>query len=358
MKIFAVNSSARGAAQSKTKLLLDHLAAGMKEAGADVEVVDLKDKKVNTCIGCFTCWTKTPGTCVHKDDMSSELFPKFMGADLVVLATPLFHYTMNAELKKFIERTLPIIQPFFAVSGAETYHPLRHPHPGVVMLSVAGFPEISVFDQLSSWANFIYGRPGGLVAEIYRPFAEALLLPAFRKKAQDVFDAVRQAGKEIVQSWKVSPETMSRITQDLTEDSRAFLLGVGNCMWKTCISEGLTPKEMAEAGKIPRADSVESFMSMMELGFNPDKAGKLRAVMQFTFTGDGGQSCYFEIADGAIKAKKGTAEKPDLTISTPFELWMDIMTGKQDGQQMFMQGKYTFKGEMDLLMRMKDLFTA
>jgi len=61
MKILALNSSPRTGSQSKTELMLNHLVKGMREAGADVEVVNLRKKKINNCIGCFTCWTKTPG---------------------------------------------------------------------------------------------------------------------------------------------------------------------------------------------------------------------------------------------------------------------------------------------------------
>ena len=44
--------------------------------------------------------------------MSAELFAKFIKADLVVYATPLYHFTLNAQMKAFIERTLPILEPF------------------------------------------------------------------------------------------------------------------------------------------------------------------------------------------------------------------------------------------------------
>ncbi len=57
-------------------------------------------------------------------------------------------------MKGFIERTLPVLEPFFIPQDARTVHPLRHRAPKVVLLSVAGFPEDSVFDQLSSWVNF------------------------------------------------------------------------------------------------------------------------------------------------------------------------------------------------------------
>ena len=98
MKVLALNSSPRGKGESKTGLLLDALVTGMREAGADVEVVQLRGKTIRNCIGCFTCWTKTPGQCVHKDDMSLELYPKWLDADLAVYASPLYYFTVNATM--------------------------------------------------------------------------------------------------------------------------------------------------------------------------------------------------------------------------------------------------------------------
>jgi putative NADPH-quinone reductase len=353
MKVLALNSSPRSEGRSKTELMLSHLAQGMREAGAEVEVVALRDKKVKNCIGCFTCWTKTPGVCIHKDDMTDELYPKWLQADLVVYATPLYHFTVNATMKAFIERTLPAIEPFFEEHGERTWHPLRHRHPNVVMLSVAGFPEDSVFDQLSSWANFIF-RPV-LAAEIYRPFAEGLTVPVFAEKAKEVLGAVTQAGRELVKSRKVSLQTLARIKQPIIED-KGVIQKMVNLMWKTCIAESVTPKELREKGLVPRPDSIETFMIIMSMAFNPAGAGDTRAVLQFGFSGNVEGSCYFKIENGGIEAFSGAAEKPDLTIETPFDVWMDVMTGKADGQQMFMAQKYKVHGDLSLLMRMNSLF--
>ena len=183
MNVLALNASPRGGGQSKTEFLLNHLVQGMEEAGAEVEVVALRKKKINTCVGCFTCWTKTPGVCIHQDDMTRELFPKWLASDLVVYAFPLYHYTVSAAMKTFIERTLPVALPFFEQGEAETYHPLRHDFPKAVILSVAGFPEMSVFDQLSAYVRFLFGfRTRTLVAELYRPAAESLTTSFFRGK--------------------------------------------------------------------------------------------------------------------------------------------------------------------------------
>ena len=141
MKVLALNSSPRGGGQSKTEWMLDQLVTGMQAAGAEVEKIDLRKKKINYCIGCFTCWTKTPGQCLHKDDMTQELFPKYIAADLVVYATPLYHFTLNAEMKAFIERTLPMLQPYLKKKeDGKTSHPLRYPHQ-----KMAGFTAWGIF---------------------------------------------------------------------------------------------------------------------------------------------------------------------------------------------------------------------
>jgi multimeric flavodoxin WrbA len=355
MKILALNSSPRGEGQSKTELMLNHLVLGMREAGAQIEVVDLCKKTVRNCAGCFTCWTKTPGVCVHKDDMTNELFEKFIGSDLVVYGTPLYNFTVNATMKAFIERTLPILQPFFEAKGDATIHPLRHQIPKAVVLSVAGFPEMSVFDQLSSWVHFIFGRTGNLVAEIYRPAAEIMSVPIFEDKVRQILEATRKAGQEIVHSMKISDETLALITQDIVTD-KEVLRKIANLSWKSCIAEGVTPKEFAEKGLIPRPDSVETFMMILPLGFNPAGAGDTKAVIQFNFSGDVQGACHFRIENETISAIHGSAKSPELTIDSPFDVWMDIMTGKADGQQMFMSQGYTVKGDLSLLMRMNQIF--
>jgi hypothetical protein len=193
------------------------------------------------------------------------------------------------------------------------------------------------------------------VAEIYRPLAPALTLPFVKKTADNILDATQLAGQEIVEKMRVSPETMRRITQPIVEDINTFL-EIGNLMWRTCIAEGITPKEFEEKGLIPRPDSLETFMVIMPLGFNPQAAGDTTATLQFHFSSDVEGSCYMKIEDRTVKATLGTAPKPDLTIETPFEVWTDIMTGKADGQKMFMEEKYKATGDLSLLIRMNQLF--
>jgi multimeric flavodoxin WrbA len=352
MKVLALNSSARSGGESKTELMLNHLVNGMRAAGADVEVVNLREKNIKNCVGCYTCMTKTPGKCILKDDMTGDLFPKWLESDLVIYATPLFHHTVNATMKTFIERTWPICEPFLVEGEGRWSHPLRRKHPGVVVLSVCGFPAMSAFGGLSHYAKFLYEaqEKGMLWAEIYRPGAEFMAYENDRK--EDILDATIQAGKELVENHGVSPETLARIEQPLSHDVSDFAK-IANCWWKTCIAEGITiknfAKKFADGDMIPRPDSIDTFLLVQSIGFNHEAAGDTKATLQFEFTGSVEGSCYLKIADGKISAQEGKSEKPDLIIRTPFEVWMDIMTGKADGAELFMERKYEAEGNTEFL---------
>lgn len=352
MKVMAISSSPRGGGQSKTEIMLSALVKGMREAGADVQEVFLRNHKVHYCTGCYTCWTKTPGVCQLKDDMTRKLFPMFLESDIVVYASPLYHFTMNACMKAFIERTLPMVQPFLVDKGGRTSHPLRTKPPASVMLSVAGFPEISVFQHLSSHVRFLFGK--GLLGEIYRPAAELLSNPAFKRTVADILEATTEAGRELVESSRIKDATMQRITQTICDTESLRMLG--DLMWKTCISEGVTTKEFQARGMVPRPDSIASFLAVMKIGFNPKKAADTQAVLQFTFTGTVEGVCYLAVDKGKIETGTGPAAKPDLSITAPFETWMDIITRKADGAQLFVDQKYTAEGNLELLMNMAKLF--
>ena len=131
-----------------------------------------------------------------------------------------------------------------------------------------------------------------------------------------------------------------------------FFAEMGNIFWKTCIAEGVAPKQFKDQNMVPRPDSLESFMLVFPFGINPEAAGDRKVIMQFSFTGQVTNSCYFTIEQDNIAVKKGTEESPDITIETPFDVWMDILTRKADGQQMFMEQKYKVDGDLALMIEL------
>jgi len=351
MRVLALNSSPRSSRHSKTELMLTQLVGGMRNAGADVEVIALRNKKIKDCRGCYTCWTKTPGRCVHKDDMTNELFPKLLQADLVVHATPLYIHSMNGIMRRFLERSLPAYQPFFEQNHCRTCHPLRHQLPKAVWLSVCGFPEESEFNMLSALLHYLYDWEGReLVAEIYRPMAEFLVSRVARDTADDILAATREAGRELIQSGRIEQDTMDRIKQPIQD--RSTFVTVGNLAWNTCINEGVTLPQFQDRKMVARPDSIETFMLLMPYGLNRQAAGNSRVLIQFHFSGEINGSCYFTVNKDEVEASIGTSTSPDLTIESPFEVWMDIMTGKSEGPQMLMEGKYKVDGDLALMIKL------
>lgn len=83
-------------------LLCDQFVTGAQEVGHQAEKIFLKDKKINYCTGCGACFGGKK--CSQKDDMT-EVLEKMVSADVIVMATPVYFYTMNGQMKTLIDRT-------------------------------------------------------------------------------------------------------------------------------------------------------------------------------------------------------------------------------------------------------------
>jgi multimeric flavodoxin WrbA len=84
-------------------LLCDQFMKGAIKSGNKVEKIFIQDKKINFCLGCMTCQTNG-GVCIQDDDMS-DILEKIIQADVLVMATPIYFYNMDAQLKVLIDRT-------------------------------------------------------------------------------------------------------------------------------------------------------------------------------------------------------------------------------------------------------------
>lgn len=101
-KVLVLSGSPRKGGNSD--ILCDAFARGASEAGHRVEKVFVQDQKIGACRACYACRGK--GVCVQKDDMA-EMLEKMVAADVLVLATPVYFYSMDGQLKTLIDRTLP-----------------------------------------------------------------------------------------------------------------------------------------------------------------------------------------------------------------------------------------------------------
>lgn len=85
-------------------MLCEQFAKGASENGSPVEKIYVQDLKIGGCRACYAC--RNSHVCVQKDDMES-LLGKMIEADVIVLATPVYFYSMDGQMKTMIDRTLP-----------------------------------------------------------------------------------------------------------------------------------------------------------------------------------------------------------------------------------------------------------
>ena len=113
-KVLVLSASPRRGGNSD--LLCDQFMLGAKESGNQVEKILLRDKEINYCLACDAC-QGNGGNCVQKDDMT-EVLDKIIDADVIVMATPVYFYTMSGQMKTLIDRTY---SRYLAISNKEMY---------------------------------------------------------------------------------------------------------------------------------------------------------------------------------------------------------------------------------------------
>jgi putative sterol carrier protein/putative NADPH-quinone reductase len=353
MRVLAVQGSPRPKV-SNTDVLLQQFLRGAQSAGAEVETIYLKEKDIHPCIGCYTCWTKTPGVCVFKDDMP-DLLEKVKRCDVMVYATPLYNFNVTALTKAYQERLLPLLDPHLVKDGKTYRHPLRFDiSRKFLLISTCGFPEISHFDGLRAVFRHLERSAGSTcLGELLVPAAELMLKQeSMRGRAKPILDALFQAGVEVVRDGRVSRETELEIQKPLfTPDQVAE---IANIWWDSFLED--RAKGRPQDAQAPQ--DIRLVLRGMALLFNAHAAPQLKAVIQFDVTGEQPGHWFLVIDDGTCTFNEGRHSSPTLTIKTPSEVWLSISNKELDGREALMQGKYAVEGDINLLMRMGSLFGA
>lgn len=102
--------------------------------------------------------------------------------------------------------------------------------------------------------------------------------------------------------------------------------------------------------------TVKEIFDNMPSTFVKEKAAGVKGVIQFDITGDSGGKWYAAIADGELTVAEGQHESPTLTLTVSAQDYVNISTGKLNGQMAFMTGKLKAKGDLGLAMKMQTLF--
>jgi multimeric flavodoxin WrbA len=215
-KIFAVNSSPSEENGTTAKLLQAFLK-GAKEAGAKTHIEYIFNQDIKPCKGCVSCWLNTPGECVQKDDMK-KLLDKIKESDVVVYATPLYIHNVNGPMKNFLDRRLPLINPYVEMRNgfARHLHSEYVKYSKVVLVSTCGFPGLHNFDPIVSlFETMCRFRDQEFVGAILRPNSGGL---DHSDRAKIVFTAASEAGAQLVKDGFFSSETLDRISKQYASD--------------------------------------------------------------------------------------------------------------------------------------------
>ena len=95
---------------------------------SDIQYIDLSRLKIANCVGCFGCWTKTPGSCVIRDD-ATRVYPLIAKSEKIIYVSRVKYGGYDTVMKTMLERAIPIQQAFIRLVDGETHHVQREVMP-------------------------------------------------------------------------------------------------------------------------------------------------------------------------------------------------------------------------------------
>ncbi len=110
-KLVVLKGSPKENGNSST--LANHAIQGARDSGAEIEEFFLHNMDINPCDACDFCKGLEGGSCIVEDDMQ-QIYPKLISADAILLASPIYWFTISAQLKACIDR-------WYALEGPEGY---------------------------------------------------------------------------------------------------------------------------------------------------------------------------------------------------------------------------------------------
>ncbi len=370
--IICINGSPKVGVGS-TAQMTTMLRTGLEARGLAFEERFLSQYHIRYCNGCGSCLEK--GACWIRDDFNT-LIREVMAADALVLASPVYFFHVTAQMKTFIDRSLA-----FGHKPSESWK------PGLAVCVSAGSGETDTAGYLQHVMRTFGAYGVGALTAISVAPGQFVGKPAVEARAADLArDLVRAlergerypATDRDLQFWRFMGHLVHENRHLMTADHRHWearglydrfeaYVGQGAAptnvdpdlrrAWlKSIRREDPPPPSTESRDARPLPDDLLTLLQAMPMHLNAAAAGNLEAVYQFEVTGDESFTAHICIARGSAAFESGPARKPDLVVRTPADLWLGIARGEIDGQAAFMAGRYTVEGDLNLLMRLPELF--
>lgn len=106
--------------------------------GHSLTTLYASELNLKPCLGCFACWTKTPGLCAIKGDDGERFLKAFIGSDLFVLLGETPYGSFSPRIKRALDRIIPSLHPYFRIYRGEMHHVQRYSRDRRVLLARRG----------------------------------------------------------------------------------------------------------------------------------------------------------------------------------------------------------------------------
>lgn len=109
-----------------------------------IPFIDLSRLQIANCVGCFGCWTKTPGKCVIRDD-AVRVYPQIAASDRILYVSKIKYGGYDTVMKTMLERSIPVQKAFIRLLHGETHHFQRNVRPKKAV--IIGYGAVSDEEQ-------------------------------------------------------------------------------------------------------------------------------------------------------------------------------------------------------------------
>ena len=209
-KILVLNGSPKKE-HSATLNVTKAFANGMLSTGNyEIEYINLSDLNIKPCTGCLSCWGRTEGECVIKNDDIIKIKEKILNSDVFIESFPLFFFGMPGTMKVFTDRMLSMMKTYRGQKSqlnGESFHGIRYENnPKFVVITSCAYTEFGpVYEPLISQYDCICGK--GNYTMLFSPQLKTLIDLNNESKINKYLDKFYNAGVEFANNGNLSSET-------------------------------------------------------------------------------------------------------------------------------------------------------
>lgn len=209
MRILVLNGSPKK--KSDTFRLTDAFLKGLnRRQEHEVHIINVIEKDIAPCRGCFGCWQRLDGHCVIHDDQNAIL-DLYRSADVIIWSFPLYCYGMPSHLKAVLDRTIPLVKMNMVqqADGAVRHEALADfSRMHTLVICGCGFPDWDGnFDGLKKMCEVCFGGPD----MVFVPETPMLNVPEAAIVAEPLLARIKKAGEEYAATLTLSAQTITEL---------------------------------------------------------------------------------------------------------------------------------------------------